>query len=329
MTDKADISQIRVGVVGLGLMGSSIVTALLVAGHPVSAVAPLPRDAEGARQRIRQHLGHCVASGLCTEAPEAVLDRLAVTEDYGDLRGCCLVIECVIEKPEIKADIYGKIAAATGRDTIIGTNTSAIPISTLQQFVPDPGRFLGIHWAEPAYLTRFLEITCGSATDPEVAARLFTLAHRWGKEPTLLKKDIRGFITNRLMYSVYREIFHLLDQGIAGKEELDKAFRYDAGSWITLMGIFRRLDYTGFGDFDTVIRKWLPELSVSGSVPAEMQQVVDSQARGIFNGRGLFGYDETEARRWEEAFAAFNREIHALASDYSREKISRYLAAGS
>ncbi|MCF0069517.1 3-hydroxyacyl-CoA dehydrogenase family protein [Dyadobacter sp. CY261] len=313
-----------VGVVGLGLMGSSIVAALLVAGHPVRAIAPIAPEAGEAPERIAGQLRQCHDAGLIVST-EPYLDALSISQDYGMLAGCVLVIECVIEKPEIKSAVYAKITAAVEAECIIGSNTSAIPISELQKFVDNPARFLGIHWAEPAFMTRFLEITCGEQTDPLFADSVFEMANRWGKEPTLLKKDIRGFITNRLMYAVYREIFHQIESGQATREDVDKAFRYDAGSWMTLMGIFRRMDYVGLKDFETMLTRIFPQLSSSAEVPAVMQQMVREGARGVHNDRGLFSYEPGEGRQWDEAFARFNHEIHRLAAEYSAEKVKAYL----
>lgn len=313
-----------VGVVGLGLMGSSIVAALLVAGHPVRAIAPVAHEAPQAPGRIAAQLRQCREAGLIGTL-QPYLDALATSDDYATLAGCVLVIECVVEKPEIKSAVYQKITAAVGADCIIGSNTSAIPISELQKFVAIPARFLGIHWAEPAFMTRFLEITCGDQTDPVFASRIFEMAHGWGKEPTLLKKDIRGFITNRLMYAVYREIFHQIENGRATREDVDKAFRYDAGSWMTLMGIFRRMDYVGLKDYETMLARIFPQLSNSTDVPEIMQQMVREGARGVHNDRGLYPYEAGEGSHWDEAFARFNQEIHDLAAEYSAEKVKAYL----
>lgn len=313
-----------VGVVGLGLMGSSIVAALLVAGHPVRAIAPIATEAPEAPERIAGQLRQCREAGLIGPI-QPYLAALTVSEDYSALAGCGLVIECVIEKPEIKSAVYEKIANAVSTECIIGSNTSAIPISELQKFVHIPARFLGIHWAEPAFMTRFLEITCGEQTDPVFAERVFEMAHGWGKEPTLLKKDIRGFITNRLMYAVYREIFHQIESGRATREDVDKAFRYDAGSWMTLMGIFRRMDYVGLKDYETILARIFPQLSNSAEVPQIMQQMVRDGARGIHNDRGLYPYEPGEGNQWDEAFARFNQEIHDLAAEYSAEKVKAYL----
>ncbi|SEJ58663.1 3-hydroxybutyryl-CoA dehydrogenase [Dyadobacter sp. SG02] len=313
-----------VGVVGLGLMGSSIVAALLVAGHPVRAIAPIAQEAPVAPERIAGQLRQCRDAGLIGSV-QPYLDGLAISEDYAALAGCELVIECVIEKPEIKSTVYQKITNAVSAGCIIGSNTSAIPISELQKFVDIPARFLGIHWAEPAFMTRFLEITCGEQTDPVFAERVFGMAHRWGKEPTLLKKDIRGFITNRLMYAVYREIFHQIESGNASREDVDKAFRYDAGSWMTLMGIFRRMDYLGLKDFQTILPRIFSELGNSAEVPEIMQQMVREGARGVHNDRGIYPYEAGEGAQWDEAFARFNQKIHLLAAEYSAEKVKAYL----
>jgi len=161
-----------------------------------------------------------------------------------------------------------------------------------------------------------MEITCGETTDIKYAEWAFNLAHYWGKEPTLLRKDIKGFITNRLMYAVYREIFHLIDNNKATMEDVDKAFRYDVGSWITLMGLFRRMDYTGLDDCAEMFKNLFPQLSNSDGVPAVMSAIVHENGRGIQNLKGLYQYSKKEAKAWEDAFAAFNEDIFRLAALY-------------
>lgn len=330
MKGKAEISGMNIGVVGLGLMGSSIVAALLAAGHRVKAVAPIPSDMAGGMRRIEGQLAHCSEAGLLDGLPGSYLSRLKVSEDYDELADCRIVLECVIEDVKIKASVYKKIMAAVGRETIIGTNTSAIPISELQEYIPFPGRFMGIHWAEPAYATRFLEITCGDRTDPRQAERIFDLAHSWGKEPTILRKDIRGFITNRLMYAVYREALHLAGTRAATLEDMDKAFRYDVGSWMTLMGIFRRMDYMGLAGCAEVLKTVFSQLDNNRSLPALMHKMLKKGHNGTRARKGFYTYSTEEAEAWEEAFAHFNRAIYDLAARYpsplpagGREEIMR------
>lgn len=315
-TLKMNPADIEVGVVGIGLMGSSIIVSLLASGHCVKAIAPIYADFEGARERITEQLKACSQAGLMDENIISCLKRLEISEDYQCLHKCGLVLECVIEDITIKSQVYNKITDVVSDDAVVASNTSAIAITTLQKLISKPERFIGIHWAEPAYATRFMEITCGELTEAISADWVFNLAHHWGKEPTLLKKDIRGFITNRLMYAVYREIFALTESGKATMEDADKAFRYDVGSWITLMGLFRRIDYTGLKDHAETFKNIFPKLSNNEDVPAIMEQIVGVNGRGIQNLHGLYSYTGKEAKDWEAAFTAFNEEIFRLASLY-------------
>ncbi len=319
------IKDTNIGIVGVGLMGSSIVASLLAAGHKVKAIAPLSGEQELAAVRVKEQLLLCEKGALLTKPVSFYLSSLTISEDYNTLQDCRLVVECIIEDIEIKEAVFKKIAANVHRDTILASNTSAIPISILQEFIPNPERFIGIHWAEPAFATRFLEIICGEKTAPQTADWVFELAHQWGKEPTLLRKDIRGFITNRLMYSVYREALTLIESGHATIEDADKAFRYDAGSWITLMGIFRRMDFTGLQDFPVIFNTLFPGLSNTGEVPAIVRELMDLDARGTQNCKGFYPYTEEEAGNWNKAFEAFNQDIYRLAALYPAEVISPVL----
>ncbi len=308
----SDVENIKVGVVGLGLMGSSIVTNFLIAGHEVVGIAPIPADMVGAADRIDAHLSQCKDLGLLKEDASYYRSRLHLSEHYTSLQGCALVLECVIEHEEIKRTVYDLIETNVSRDTVIGTNTSAIPITQLQQSLVNPDRFLGIHWAEPAYATRFLEIICGDQTDMLHAQFTYDLAEQWGKEPTLLRKDIRGFITNRLMYAVYREGLALLEDGSATLEDLDKAFHYDVGSWVSIMGIFQRMDYLGIDRYTRMIEEIFPLLSNMKDAPAIMNKMVDENAAGIRNRKGLYKYTEEEAKKWKKDYMDFSKDIYNL-----------------
>lgn len=309
-----------IGVVGLGLMGSSITTALVVSGYPVIALAPVTQDLEKAPDYLRKQLHHAQTLNLLNYPVDHYIRRINITEDYSELKKCSLVLECVTEDRDIKSSVYQRIESNISVEAMIGTNTSAIPISALQQYLQHPERFLGIHWAEPAYATRFLEITSGEQTDPKKAQLLFEWAHDWNKEPTLLKKDIRGFITNRLMYALYREALHLNEQGVGSLEDLDKAFRYDAGSWVGLMGIFQRMDFVGLDKSYDALKHLLPQLNNSSEVPQIMKKIVEDKARGIHNQDGLYSYTKKEAHQWEEAFSRFNRDMYFLTDKYIEKK---------
>jgi 3-hydroxybutyryl-CoA dehydrogenase len=318
--------DLPVGVVGLGLMGCSITACLLMAGHRVVAVAPIAVDLLKAEERIRGHLDASSARGLLRDEVGACLSGLVLTEDYGALSDCVLVIECTLEDLHIKRTVYAKIEAVIGREVLLTSNTSAIPISILQQQTQHPERFFGLHWAEPSHTTRFLEVICGEKSDIVKGEWLYGLAHCWGKEPTLVRKDIRGFITNRLMYALYREAFNLVENGYATIEDVDRACRNNAGYWMTLVGCFRWMDLTGVAAYHNVMKELFPTLSNSTTVPPLIDAIVEAGGRGVSNGKGFYSYTPEEARLWQETFEQFSYEIRELALRYPADVVKRQVA---
>lgn len=317
--------DISVGVVGLGLMGCSITTCLLMAGHHIIAVAPIPLDLEHAEKRILQHLERSYKEGLASHKPETFMQALTITEDYENLKNCRLVIECTIEDLDIKKSVYGKVEAVIDPGCLLVSNTSAIPISILQKLTQRPERFFGLHWMEPSHTTRFLEVICGEKSDILLGEYLYDLSHLWGKEPTLVRKDIRGFITNRLMYAMYREAFYLVENGYATIEDVDRACRNNPGYWMTLVGVFRWMDLTGVDAYRTVMKDLFPTLSNSTEVPKLIDDIVKKGGRGVATGKGFYEYTPEEVKLWEEIFTAFSYEIRELALKYPSDVVKNKL----
>lgn len=318
--------EIPVGIVGLGLMGCSIVTCLLIAGHPVVAVAPISADMLTAEKRIREHLLNSWQNGLIDNEPEFYLKQLIITEDYSLLEPCRLVNECTIENIEIKGSVYKKVEEVIAADAILSSNTSAIPISQLQKLTLYPDRFLGLHWTEPAHTTRFLEVICGDDTDIKKGEYVYELSHLWGKEPILVRKDIAGFITNRLMYAMYREAISLVENGYATIEDVDRSCRNNAGYFMTLVGVFRWMDLTGVPAYHTVMKNLLPTLNNSTEVPELIDKVVREGGKGVLNSHGFYEYEPGEAEVWEETFKEFTYDIRELALKYPGDIVKRRLA---
>jgi len=326
MNQPMNPAEIPVGVVGLGLMGCSITTCLLMSGHPVVAVAPLPVDMETAEPRIREHLTKAFQERMLTQSPERYLEQLTITEEYAHLKDCKVVMECTLENIAIKKSVYDKIEAVVAEDAIITSNTSAIPISLLQREVRLPSRFLGLHWSEPSHTTRFLEIICGDLSDVPTAEWLYELSHLWGKEPTLVRKDIRGFITNRLMYAMYREAFNLVENGYATVEDVDRACRNNAGYWMTLVGVFRWMDLTGVPAYHTVMKDLFPTLSNQTEVPKLIDDIVQAGGKGVLNAQGFYDYTPEEAKLWKETYEEFSYDIRRLALKYPADVVKKKLA---
>lgn len=322
---EIDTQAITIGVVGLGLMGCSIATCFLIAGHPVVAIAPIESDMLTAEKRITDHLIKSKEEGLTPSSPAELLKVISITKDYSALAKCALVVECTLEDQAIKKSVYEKIEAVITPEALLTSNTSAIPISILQKLTKHPQRFFGLHWAEPSHTTRFLEIICGELSDVSRGEYLYALSHFWGKEPTLVRKDIRGFITNRLMYAMYREAFYLVENGYATVEDVDRACRNNAGYWMTLMGVFRWMDMTGVPAYHTVMKDLFPTLSNSTEVPKLIDDIVKSGGKGVANALGFHSYTPEEAKLWEETFKEFSYEIRKLALKYPADVVKRKL----
>jgi len=317
--------EIPVAIVGLGLMGCSIVTCLLIAGHPVIALAPISDDLLHAEKRIREHLEKSFENGIVKNNPDFYFRNLIITEDYSELSPCKLVIECTIENIEIKESVYKKIENVIAPEALLTSNTSAIPISALQKLTTHPERFLGLHWTEPAHTTRFLEIICGDLTDIKNGEYLYKLSYLWGKEPILVRKDIAGFITNRLMYAMYREAISLVENGYATVEDVDRSCRNNAGYFMTFVGIFRWMDLTGVPAYHTVMQRLFPTLNNSTEVPELIDKIVREGGRGVANAKGFYDYTPEEAKMWEQTFTEFTYEIRELALRYPVDIVKKKL----
>ncbi|TKT87956.1 3-hydroxyacyl-CoA dehydrogenase family protein [Dyadobacter frigoris] len=311
MTEK-----IRIGTVGLGLMGSSIATCILAAGHEVTSLVKDIAEVPGARVRILNFLTELKEEGLLSESPQAVIEKLIITDQVQDLAGHEVVIESIIESVDEKKKVYQALETVISPTAIIGSNTSAIPVSVLQQGLQNPERLLGIHWAEPAHITRFMEVICGKDSDIIYAKKIIALAESWGKEPSLLRKDIRGFITNRIMYAMLREAFNLVENGYATVEDVDRSLRNDLGYWITFAGPFRFMDLTGISAYLTVMQDLFPELSNTAVAPTMMEKLVADGAKGVSNAKGFYSYTPETAAQWEKLFTEFSYDIRKLAEKY-------------
>jgi 3-hydroxybutyryl-CoA dehydrogenase len=307
---------VPVAVIGLGLMGTSITTCLLAAGHPVVGIDKDATRRRNARKHALALLREMRREKLLAKDPARLAANLTVAADFTALGPSALVIECIFEDLAAKREVLRQVEEVIAPDALIGSNTSALPVTELQRGSRHPGRILGIHWAEPAHITRFMEIICGNQTDGRNAEKVIALARGWNKEPTLVRRDIRGFITNRIMYAMIREAFYLVENGYATPADVDRSVRNDMGWWITLAGPFRYMDLTGIPAYAAVMRDLVPELCCETQVPKLMQEVVDSGARGVSNAKGFYSYTPAQARRWEKRFLAFNYDIRALALKY-------------
>jgi 3-hydroxybutyryl-CoA dehydrogenase len=313
----------------MGLMGTSIATCLLAAGHPVVGIDVSKKQLGGARRKIGLMLRQMKREGLLKADPLKTIQRLTLSADYASLRESALVIESTVEDIEIKREVFRKIESIVSPAAIIGSNTSAIPISVFQKDALHPGRYVAIHWSEPAHVSRFLEVARGEQTRPAVARRVIELAANWDKEPALLQRDIRGFISNRCAYALYREAFHIVEQGWATMEDVDRSLRNDIGWWIPFAGPFRYMDLTGSAAYGVVMKDLWPELSCGTEVPAAMKKLMAAGGKGVANANGFYRYTREEAERWERQYREFNYDIRRVARKYPGEGRRKRRMAGA
>ncbi len=204
---------------------------------------------------------------------------------------------------------------------VVASNTSSLPITVLQTGRKHPERFIGMHWGEPAQVMRYLEIIPGRHTSRRTMRLTRELGEICGKESTLLKQDIQGFLSNRMMYAMLREACYLVEAGIADIETVDRSFRNDMGWWAVLAGPFRWMDLTGIPAYALVMEGLLPKLANTKAVPKLMREMVASGAQGVSNAKGFYPYTKKSARRWEKTWVDFTYDIRKLAEKYSERNV--------
>ncbi len=290
-----------IGVAGLGQLGRGIAACLLSHGYNVIAFDPSAAARERAHPYIQNAFEELVArAGLSEAVMQNWTQCLMEADSLRAFGPCCFVIESVVEDPDIKSQVFDEIEAVVARDIPIASNTSALPISLLQSTRKYPERFFGMHWNDPAYATHFLELVRGEKTSDDAFACGVELAAALDKEPALVRKDVPGFVANRMAYAMYREAVHLLESGVADVETIDRAFRNSVGFWASFCGPLRWIDITG-GPwlYATAMQGVLPSLNNSSELPETLRTALENKDFGTKNGRGFYSYDPGDAERWE------------------------------
>jgi 3-hydroxybutyryl-CoA dehydrogenase len=268
-----------IGVAGLGFMGGGIARCLLEHGFAVIGLDP--NDSSWNEITLSETM------------------RRAQSVD--NLKNCGFVIETISENFEAKQTLYDQLESVVGPEVPIVSNTSGFPISILQAPRIFPQRFAGMHWASPPYATSFLEIIKGDQTSAATLQSVIDLAHQLEKEPSILQKDVPGFIVNRLAYALYREALNLLESGVADAESIDRACRTSMGLWTSICGPFRWMDISGGPAlYATVMETILPSLSNDPGVPPIMQTMKRENRRGTLSGEGFYEYGPEDHARWDQ-----------------------------
>ncbi len=296
----------RVGVVGLGLLGSDIVALVLSRGLQVAAVDVAATARDTLPQRVSDALGELVEHAGCEAGDFAGWqDRLRIGDSFNGLADCDFVIESVFEDLQIKQQVFAAIEGAVSETTPIASNTSALPISTMQQDLKHPARLLGMHFGQPAYAQPFLEIIRGEQTGDAAFDTANQLGVLLGKEPSLLNRDLPGFLVNRIAYAMYREAANLVAEGIADCESVDNAIRNSIGIFTSMAGPFRWMDISGGPAlYHQGMKTIWPTLDNSAEPPDFIRKMAEQDDRGAASGKGFYDYQAGDAEQWDKEFRA-------------------------
>jgi 3-hydroxybutyryl-CoA dehydrogenase len=294
------MTEQTVGVVGLGLLGRGITACLLERGFNVIAVARTDDEHAAALPFIEQMLAELIEHGSPPGLIGQWRSRLKQATNFATLTGCGFVIESVFEDLAVKQSVFDEVERVVDAEAVIASNTSAIPITVLQQTRRHPERFVGMHWAVPAHNTRFLELIRGELTSDQTIRRTEEISRRLGKDPAVCRKDIAGFIVNRIAYAMYREALNLVELGVADVETIDRSLRNTLGLWAASCGPFRWIDLTGGPAlYARAMQRILPTLRNDTTLPAPLAALVAQHVPGT-DGPGFYQYAPGEMEAWKE-----------------------------
>ncbi|MFB7395582.1 3-hydroxyacyl-CoA dehydrogenase [Streptomyces sp. NPDC056191] len=284
-----------VAVVGTGTMGQGIAQVALVAGHPVRLYDSAPGRAEEAVAALTARLDRLVEKGrLDATAREAAVGRLSAARDLGELGDAALVVEAIVELLPVKQQLFADLEKVVGDDTVLATNTSSLSVTAIAGGLRLPGRFVGLHFFNPAPLLPLVEVVSGFATAPDVATRAYETVKGWGKTPVRCA-DTPGFIVNRVARPFYAEALRVFEEGAADPATIDAALRECGGF---RMGPFELTDLIGQDVNEAVTRSvWESFHQDPKFTPSLAQRrLVESGRLGRKTGQGWFSYAEGAER---------------------------------
>ena len=277
-----------IGIAGAGSMGSGIAQVCTQAGFQVVLYDISSEMLTKAEKGIAAGFQFLVSKAkLTSEEQEAALGRITFSNQISSLKAD-LIIEAVIEKLEVKHQFFTEVAAINPPTTILASNTSSIPITQIAAKIPNPDRFLGIHFFNPAPVMKLVEIIKGESTSDEVSDFCFDLISGMGKT-CVIAKDAPGFIVNRVARHYYVEGLKLLEENVASLEDIDGLME----NFGFKMGPFRLMDLIGV-DTNLSVTKSMYQLFHFDSKfrPNRIQQQkVDAGKFGRKSGEGFYRYE--------------------------------------
>lgn len=281
-------------VVGAGTMGRGIAQVCATARHNVVLVDADDEAVRDAPRAILDSLRHLASKGRLEEEPEAILGRIERKAlARGDLprdTGASIGIEAVFEDVAVKREVLSRMEAACDPDALLATNTSGIRIARLAGALQAPHRLVGLHFFNPAPRMAVVEVVRAEATSEETFERAVRFVRSLGKNPLLVRKDIPGFVLNRIAMAASNEAIRLVQDGVATAEEIDRGVK---GAFGWRMGPLETADLVGL-DVVLAARRQIHEATGDPRFepPVLLHRMVAQGWLGRKSGRGFYRYED-------------------------------------
>jgi len=275
------MAKARIAVIGAGLMGHGIAQVFALAGHDVTIYDAARAGLDTVKDRIRTNLKDL---GDDQNAANRVTPVAELANAVGDAD---YVVEAVLEDLPLKQKLFGEIEQHVRPDTILASNTSVIPITDIMKGLKRRERALGTHWWNPPFLVPLVEVIETEWTTPEAVAFTMKLHADAGKKPAHVKKDVPGFIGNRLQHALWREAIALVENGICDAETVDAVIKAAFGRRLAVLGPLENADMVGT-DLTLAIHKTvLPDIDSRPAPSPYLEKLVKDGKLGFKSGEGF------------------------------------------
>ncbi|MBC7463887.1 MAG: 3-hydroxyacyl-CoA dehydrogenase family protein [Actinobacteria bacterium] len=303
-------SKSKIAIVGAGYMGGGMAQVFALNGHPVSIFDLDTETTKMSFDRLIIESRSFEELGLFAPGSAEIISRnLSCGKNIEEVvAGADYIAEAVPEVIQIKNEVLTKISIAAKDDAIIASNTSAIPISKLSVFVTNPGRFLGVHWVNPAPFIPGVEIIPTAETSEEVLQYVEVLIGSLGKVTSRVS-DVAGFIINRLQFALYKEAVTMFEEGVGTPQEIDAIVSNTFGFRLALFGPFAIADMAGLDVFVGAYKSLAEAYGERFAAPDSLAEKVKNGDFGLKTCGGFAGLD---ASKKDEIVAYRNRAYAAL-----------------
>lgn len=277
----------KVTVVGAGTMGRGIAQVFAQSGSQVILNDVYEKALETATTEISKSLSKLHSKGLINDSPETVLGRITTTGRLEDGKGSDIFIEAVLERMDVKTELYGRLNGIASDSALIASNTSSISINALSSHIRNPERFIGLHFFNPVPVMKLVEIISGERTSEKTLSDSLEITRKLGKEP-VTSRDFPGFLSNRILMPLIREAILTLEQGVSTREDIDKTLKLGMNH---PMGPLELADFIGLDVVHDIMRVLYEEFGDPRFMPpVTLRNLVSSRKLGRKSGEGFYTY---------------------------------------